>query len=169
MKVYVASSWRNPTQPEVVRSLRALSSMADLGLDVYDFRNPPEATGFGWNEVDATYPSGAAIAGHGPVLVPFDRYKAMLAHPRAQEGFRSDMAALTSADATVLVLPCGKSAHLELGYAIGAGQRTAILAPDGEAIEPELMYLMADLVTDNAGELVEWLTYYAKLVARVGP
>lgn len=34
-KIYVASSWRNPYFPEVVKRLRA------EGHDVYDFRNPP--------------------------------------------------------------------------------------------------------------------------------
>ncbi|MCQ2145827.1 MAG: hypothetical protein MJY72_08790 [Bacteroidales bacterium] len=34
MKIYVASSWRNPHYPAVVAALR------DAGFDVYDFRNP---------------------------------------------------------------------------------------------------------------------------------
>ena len=33
-KTYVASSWRNPFQQEVVNILR------DLGHEVYDFKNP---------------------------------------------------------------------------------------------------------------------------------
>lgn len=33
-KIYVASSWRNPFQQEVVNILR------DLGHEVYDFKNP---------------------------------------------------------------------------------------------------------------------------------
>ena len=38
-KIYVASSWRNEFQPEVVKTLRA------LGHEVYDFRNPPHGRG----------------------------------------------------------------------------------------------------------------------------
>lgn len=34
MKIYVASSWRNQYQPEVVATLRA------VGHEVYDFKNP---------------------------------------------------------------------------------------------------------------------------------
>ena len=45
------------------------------------------------------------------------------------------------ADAFVLLMPCGRSAHLEAGWAIGAGKPTAILLSAGE---PELMYKMAD-------------------------
>lgn len=39
-RIYVASSWRCPDQQAVVQALR------DAGHEVYDFRNPPEATGF---------------------------------------------------------------------------------------------------------------------------
>lgn len=35
-KIYVASSWRNPYQPEVVAALRK------TGYEVYDFRNPKD-------------------------------------------------------------------------------------------------------------------------------
>ena len=34
MKIYVASSWRNERQPDVVQALR------NAGHDVYDFRHP---------------------------------------------------------------------------------------------------------------------------------
>ena len=37
MNIYVASSWRNAYQPEVVARLRS------EGHSVYDFRNPSEA------------------------------------------------------------------------------------------------------------------------------
>jgi hypothetical protein len=62
----------------------------------------------------------------------------MIEHPRAIEGYDADFAAMEKADTFVMVLPCGKSAHLELGWAIGAGKRTAILLED--PVEPELMY-----------------------------
>jgi hypothetical protein len=46
MKLYVASSWRNPLQPTIVHALRR------SGHEVYDFRNPKEGdTGFGWQQV----------------------------------------------------------------------------------------------------------------------
>ena len=47
MKIYVASSWRNERQPEVVRCLR------QRGHEVYDFRHPtPGDFGFRWSEID---------------------------------------------------------------------------------------------------------------------
>ena len=46
-KIYVASSWRNPYYPEVVKRLR------EAGHEVYDFRNPPQGgSGFHWTDVD---------------------------------------------------------------------------------------------------------------------
>ncbi len=40
-RIYVASSWRNDFQTEVVKRLRA------EGHEVYDSKNPPKGTGFG--------------------------------------------------------------------------------------------------------------------------
>ncbi len=55
------------------------------------------------------------------------------------------------ADACVLVLPCGRSAHLEAGYFAGAGKPLLILLADGE---PELMYKMASEIYTELGELI---------------
>jgi hypothetical protein len=59
------------------------------------------------------------------------------------------------ADAFVMVLPCGRSAHLELGWACGKGKRTIILALDYN--EPELMYLEADAICLTVEEVDAWL------------
>jgi len=138
MKIYVASSWRNTRQQNVVTLLRA------AGHDVYDFRNPPGNTGFSWRQVvdDAS------------ALKDPRRYRdEVLKHPRALEGFKSDMDALIAADATVLVLPCGRSAHLELGYAVKPGKKTIVLLDD-VVDEPELMYLMCTDICLNIGEVI---------------
>jgi hypothetical protein len=55
----------------------------------------------------------------------------------------------------VLVLPCGRSAHLELGYAARLGQQTAVLML--EPCEAELMYLLCDRVCLTVDELLAWL------------
>lgn len=141
MKIYVASSWRNTRQPEVVQRLRS------AGHEVYDFRNPaPGNRGFGWRQC-ATEDQ----------LRDGRRFRdEVLAHPAARAGFALDMGALRSADVTVLVLPCGRSAHLELGYATGAGQRTLVLL-DEQMSEPELMYLMNTRICTSLDEVVEAL------------
>lgn len=115
MKIYVASSWRNIYQPSVVDLCRK------AGHEAYDFRNPgPGDNGFGWSEIDPAWKAW-----------DFERYRKLLDHPRAQQGFNLDMGALRECDACLLVYPCGKSAHLELGWATGAGKRTALLVPEG--------------------------------------
>lgn len=132
--IYVASSWRNAHQPSVVLLLRA------AGHVVYDFRNPgPGDHGFGWSEVSD---------GHDvPLDVP--RFRAMLAKPRARDGFASDFRGMDAADTCVLVLPCGRSAHLEAGWFCGAGRRLIVYIPPGAPVEPELMYLLGGVVGDE--------------------
>jgi len=136
MKVYVASSWRNRYQADVVQALRVRG-----GHDVYDFKNPPGKSGFGWHEIDALWQEWTTA-----------QYVEALSHPRAIEGFGEDIRALAAADAVVLVLPCGRSAHLEAGWGNGAGKQLYIYSP--EQCEPELMYRMARLITDDVNEIV---------------
>jgi hypothetical protein len=137
MRIYVASSWRNEArQQATVRALRA------DGHEVYDFRNPaPGDHGFGWRQcVDTPQPWSA------------ETMREVLKHPIAQAGFQKDMVALSGADATVLVLPCGRSAHLELGWATGAGRKTVVLLDDPIS-EPELMYLACDAICVSLDEV----------------
>ncbi len=82
-------------------------------------------------------------------------YLSMIEHPRAIEGYGADFAAMQKADTFVMVLPCGKSAHLELGWAVGAGKRTAILLED--PVEPELMYRMVDHLATSVIDLLGWM------------
>ena len=137
-RIYVASSWRNPFQQHVVHDLRV------AGHEVYDFRNPrPGDHGFAWSDIEPTWQEWDA-----------HRFRAALDHPIARAGFKSDFDALKWCDTCILVLPCGRSAHLELGWAVGAGKRTAILLAGQN--EPELMYLMVDKLAVELLELVEW-------------
>jgi len=174
MRIYVASSWRNPFQPYVVSTLRS------EGHEVYDFRNPTEGdNGFHWREIDGGWQEWSS-----------ERYVAALSHPVAEAGFKKDRDALDWCEACVLVLPCGRSAHLELGYAIGQKKPSAILMPDPTVplalvgghswhrsvtcsacgdldgchmpakvmqVEPELMNKLADRVCLSLREVREWL------------
>ncbi|MHB1000496.1 MAG: hypothetical protein ACYC27_14750, partial [Armatimonadota bacterium] len=126
MKIYVASSWRNDQQAEVVARLRS------EGHEVYDFKNPaPGNTGFHWSEIDPEWKSWSKA-----------EYCKALYHPIAERRFESDWNAMVWADAGVLLMPCGRSAHIEAGYFVGANKPLVIMLPDGD-IEPELMYKMA--------------------------
>lgn len=137
-RIYLASSWRNPHQPWMVDLLR------QAGHQVYDFRNPPHSTGFSWPQIGLELPCSAE-----------DYRTTLLTHPRAAQGFNADFAAMRWADTGLLVLPCGRSAHLELGWLAGAGKRTIILTQDGE--EPELMALLADQICISPDEVIEAL------------
>ena len=127
MNIYLASSWRNAYQADVLAALRA------AGHAVYDFKNPaPGNTGFGWKQCDPGIVTDLTV----------ERLRRVLAHPVAVAGFKCDFNAMGWAHACVLLLPSGMSAHLEAGWFAGAGKRVAVLAP--EVHEPELMYKCFD-------------------------
>jgi hypothetical protein len=113
-RVYVADSVRRTYfHDTVIQALRA------DGHQVYDHRNPePGNNGFRWSD-------------HDPNWRSWDLRRSIdaLTSPPAEHAYKLDMWHLESATATVLVLPAGNSAHLELGFAKGRGQRTAILYP----------------------------------------
>jgi hypothetical protein len=60
------------------------------------------------------------------------------------------------ADTCVLVLPCGRSAHLVAGWFCGQGRRCIILTRDGE--EPELMALLATDICISVEEVIAALS-----------
>lgn len=126
-RIYVASSWRNTIQPAMVAALRK------AGYEVYDFKNPaPGNNGFHWSDIDSQWETWTPA-----------QLREAHQHPIAEAGFKLDMDALMAADGCVLVMPSGRSAHLEAGYAVGAGKPTVVLLAEGE---PELMYKMAATV-----------------------
>lgn len=140
MRIYVASSWRNVYQPGVVNALRL------DGYEAYDFKGAgdgwgekgPGPGGFGWGEVEPGWKADNQDV---------KQYLRALDHPRAKQGFERDMGALEMADCTVMVMPCGVSAAMEMGWACGAGQFVAVYMPGMR--EWDLMVKMADLITDN--------------------
>lgn len=135
-KVYVASSWRNANQQEVVRRLRM------SGHEVYDFKNPrPGDNGFHWSEIDENW------QGWTP-----SEYIRGLSHPISERGFRSDWNAMQWADACVPVLPSGRSSHIEAGYFVGANKRLVVLI---DKCEPELMYKMTPYLCLTIKEVLE--------------
>lgn len=136
-KIYVASSWRNAWQPEVVIALRA------AGHEVFDFRHPWKGyDAFRWSDIDEAWQDWSV-----------EQYQAGLHHPIAEEKFAHDLEAMQWADVCVLVLPCGRSAHAEAGWFAGAGKKVIVYIP--EAQEPELMYKLFDGVVSSIDELLK--------------
>lgn len=133
MRIYVASSWRNQEQPVVVGLLRG------LGHEVYDFRHPhhpaPDSPedGFRWSDIDPNWKSWTT-----------EEYATALKHPIAKRGYKADIEALRACDACVLVLPSGRSASWEFGYAMGEGKKGFVYSSG--PCEPELMYSEATIV-----------------------
>jgi hypothetical protein len=143
--IYLASSWRNELQPQMVATLRA------FGHSVYDFREPKlHQDGFHWSEVLPSYVKGSQSQ------IEADDYLEALEHDRATEGFTFDFEAMNNCDTCVLLLPCGASAHLEAGwFSAQEDRRLAIFIPP--IVQPELMYKMADAIFFKIEDLLEWL------------
>lgn len=131
--VYVIGSLRNPEVPNVAAKLRA------AGFDAFDdwYAAGPEADDY-WQKYErARHHSYAeALAGYA-----------------AQHVFNFDKHHLDRCDAAVLVLPAGKSGHLELGYCAGKGKRTYILLEEKEPERFDVMYQFATKVVRNLEEL----------------
>lgn len=128
MKIYVATSWKNDRFPYVVAALRA------AGHEVYDFRDANRS--FNWAQIDPSWDRA------NPVLDRDDLQRA-LESPEAATAYAHDKGALDWAEAGVMVLPCGRSAHLEAGYLTGQGKPVHILLADQE--RPDLMHKMAQV------------------------
>lgn len=146
-RVYVASSWRNPNQEIAVDRLRS------AGHEVYNYRRPNEqgppdapASGFDWADIDPDW-QGWTVA----------ELLDNLEHPIASTGYAADRAAMEWADVFVMVMPCGRSAHIEAGYAVGAGKPLAIWYCDA-SVEPELMHRLANFRTGDLDDIVDWVT-----------
>lgn len=130
-KIYVASSWRNEYQQDVVEFLR------EYGHEVYDFKNPPHGKGgFAWSDIDKNWENWDT-----------QEYKSALSHPIAEHGFNSDFDGMKWADVCVMVLPCGRSANTEAGWMKGVGKKVYVYQPIPQ--EPELMYKLYDNIYDD--------------------
>lgn len=172
-RIYLASSWRNPFQPEVRDALRT------WGHAVYDFRkdtrqeidvlgpSEPPATAFSWSEVDSEWRYWEPA-----------KYRYLLqSSARCAQGYIGDLRGMEWANTCVLCLPAGNSAHTEAGYMKGKGKRLIIywhnnnietrsdegnhqLTKPGNDLtykewkfEPDLMYLLADNLCIGLPEL----------------
>lgn len=133
--IYLIGSLRNPKVPEVAAKLRA------AGHDVFDdwFAAGPEADDY-WQKYEQT---------------KGNNYKQGLAGYAADHVFKFDHFHLNRCDIAVLLLPAGKSGHLELGYAIGRGKKGYILFDDGMPERWDVMYLFAEAVFYDVDSLIK--------------
>ena len=105
--VYLIGSLRNPQVPSIGKKIR------EAGFEVFDewFSAGPEA-------------DDHFKAYHKERDIPYD--KALKGYA-AQHIFNFDKRHLDRADMAILVLPAGRSGHLELGYMAGKGKPTYVL------------------------------------------
>lgn len=128
MKIYIASSWKNS---ELCLSLadlfRAWLHEVDCFCDTSTGRYVFHFTEMVEDEKDLETLNAIRF----------------LADHRSQKAFKEDKTWLDWAEAVVMVLPCGNSAHLEAGYKRGQGGKLFILGefPAGEF---DVMYGFAD-------------------------
>ena len=140
-KIYLASSWRNGYQSAMVDFLRG------QGHTVYDFRHPEEDNdGFHWKEIDPQWNTW-----------DIDRFKDALWSPIAHDAFHLNKRALECCDLVVLLLPSGRSSHIEAAYHAGKGGPVIVHCPTAFEFDPELMYKLFTTITTTEGELMEFL------------
>jgi hypothetical protein len=126
VKVYLIGSLRNPEVPLLANRLR-LAGIAEVFDDWY--AAGPEADDY-WQKYEKA--KGHSLAG------ALDGYA-------ANHVFEFDRHHLDTSDAVVLVMPAGKSGHLEFGYCVGRGKLGFILL-DKEPERFDVMYRFAEQV-----------------------
>jgi hypothetical protein len=123
--IYIIGSLRDPNVPEVAKTLR------EDGHDVFDdWYAAGEVADDRWMVYEQTYRDHSL--------------REALQGRAARHVFEFDREWLDWATVAVLVLPAGKSAHLELGYMAGKGKRTYVLYTE----EPERFDVMYQFATD---------------------
>jgi hypothetical protein len=133
--IYLIGSLRNERIPEIANSLRA------CGIEVFDdwYSAGPQADDY-WKEYEQA-------RGH--------TYAEALQNYPAKHVYEFDRHHLDRCDAAVLVLPAGKSGHLELGHVGGTGKPTYICL-DPDDVRWDVMYLFATKVFSNPEEMYEY-------------
>ena len=134
--IYLIGSLRNPQVPKIAQALR------EVGYEVFDdwFAAGPEADDH-WQAYENARGHGIVEALHGYA---------------ARNVYTFDRRHLDLSNAAVLVLPAGKSGHLELGYMLGCGKRGYVLF-DKEPERYDVMYQFASGVFTSFDGLVETL------------
>jgi hypothetical protein len=134
--IYLIGALKNKEIPKIAKSLRS------KGFEVYDeWWCPGEFADLNWQEYsrfnELTYPQ-ALNSWH------------------AKQVFEIDKGHLDRCSSAILVLPAGRSGHLELGYILGSGKKGYILL-DGEPDRFDLMYKFAALVTTSLDDIIKEL------------
>lgn len=131
--VYVLGSLRNNNVPKVANTLR------EAGYDVFD---DWYAAGY---EADDKWQQYEQQRGRS--------YAEALSGYAADHVYRYDKSHIERCDSVVMVAPAGRSAHLELGYAIGSGKPGFVLF-ETEPERWDVMYKFATGICFSISELL---------------
>ncbi len=138
MRIYLASSWKNYDHLLILQEM-----LESLGHEVDCFANGKNGRfSFNWAELIHNA-LGCKTRGEALERLETLDAKDMWINPTVIKAFESDRKMIEWADIIILVLPSGKSSHLEAGYAKGIGKRLYILG-DFKKGEFETMYRFAD-------------------------
>ena len=138
MKIYIASSWKN------VHLVRVLADfLRNKGFEVDDFTDDSR---------------GRYVFYFADICSPEDTTAIdLLKMESAQKAFKEDKKWIDWAEVILLLLPAGKSSHLEAGYAKGSGKKLIIFQEQYPKGEFDVMYGFADLLTDDPSDVIEFL------------
>ena len=133
--IYLIGSLRNPEVPKIANKLR------EAGFEVFDdWYAAGEKADDAWRDYEKqrgrTFPE--ALSGLA-----------------AQHVFSFDRKHLEAADIGVLVLPAGKSGHIEMGWLVGRGRSCYVLLDNLDRWD--VMYMFASGVFVTVEELLEAL------------
>lgn len=127
--VYIIGSLKNDKIPHIAKEIR------ELGFETFDdwFSPGPEADDF-WRNFEKVRGS---------------TYKEALNNYSAKHIFEFDKYHIDRADIGIMIMPAGKSGHLELGYMIGQGKPCFIFFQE----EPERWDIMYIFTTTTGGDV----------------
>ena len=134
--IYVIGSLRNPNIPSIGNAIRTIGFEA---FDDWHSAGPTADDEWQRYERECGRSYGEALRGYA-----------------AKNVFAFDKKHLDRCDAAVLVMPAGKSGHLELGYMLGKGKIGYVLF-DQEPERWDVMYQFADVVFFSGEEFLEYL------------
>jgi nucleoside 2-deoxyribosyltransferase len=119
-KIYLAGSWKNA---ETILRLQDLLISEGHKVDCFASTNTGR-TSFNWAEL--TQALGAKTREDAEIILKDMDAIDLLAFARVQKAFAEDKKWLDWCNIVILILPSGKSAHLEAGYAKGQGKEMII-------------------------------------------
>jgi hypothetical protein len=136
--IYIIGSLRNPKVPVIANAIRK----AMPAVEVFDswYAPGPHA-----DDYLRDYAKNKGL-----------NYKQTLQDHAAKHIFAFDLHHLKRATDVVLVMPAGKSGHLELGWALGQGKRGYVLF-DKAPKRVDIMYQFATEIFFNLQELLQAL------------